>query len=169
MTEAKAMKSLRTGVLLAWLVAWSAGLAADEDGPVRAEGSLWAEYYKAGDLDALMTLYTDDVIVALHGQPALYGRDQVREYFSTRIGRADAEFELDYERVDVHGDIAWIVSKYWLVARDRATGDVYRDAGRSLLVYEKHDGRWLIAADIDQATPDVGWPSPNGLGQETEP
>ena len=155
-----------TAALLSWLLAWSNCLPADEDSPVRAEGSLWAEYYKAGDLDALMTLYTDDVIVALHGQPALYGKDEVREYFSTRIGRADAEFELDYERVDVHGDIAWIVSKYWLVACDRETGEVYRDAGRSLLVYEKQDGRWKIAADIDQATPDVGWPSPNGLAAD---
>ena len=136
----------------------------DQDGPVRAEGSRWAEYYKAGDLDSLMTLYTDDAIVALHGQPALYGKDAVRDYFSTRIGKADTEFELDYELEEIHGDIAYIISKYWLVARNRETGAVYKDAGRSLLVYKRGpDGNWLIAADIDQATPDVGFPSPGGL------
>ena len=141
----------------------SAGLT-DDQGPVRAEGSRWAEYYKAGDLDSLMTLYTDDAIVALHGQPALYGKDAVREYFSTRIGKADSEFELDYELEEIHGDIAYIISKYWLVAKDRETGNTYKDAGRSLLVYKRGpDGDWLIAADIDQATPDVGFPSPGGL------
>ena len=141
----------------------SAGLT-DEEGPVRAEGSRWAEYYKAGDLDSLMTLYTDDAIVALHGQPALYGKDAVREYFSTRIGKADSEFELDYELEEIHGDIAYIISKYWLVAKDRETGNTYKDAGRSLLVYKRGpDGDWLIAADIDQATPDVSFPSPGGL------
>ena len=135
-----------------------------EGGPVRAEGSRWAEYYKAGDLDSLMTLYTDDAIVALHGQPALYGKDAVREYFSTRIGKADSEFELDYELEEIHGDIAYIISKYWLVAKDRETGNTYKDAGRSLLVYKRGpDGDWLIAADIDQATPDVSFPSPGGL------
>ena len=36
-------------------------------------------------------------------------------------------------------------------------------AGRSLLVYKKQDGQWKIAADIDQATPDVAWPAPSGL------
>ena len=46
-------------------------------------------------------------------------------------------------------------SKYWLKAIDNETGDTYLDAGRSLLVYKKHDGQWKIAADIDQATPDV--------------
>ncbi len=141
----------------------SAGLT-DDEGPVRAEGSRWAEYYKAGDLDSLMTLYTDDAIVALHGQPALYGKDAVREYFSTRIGKADSEFELDYELEEIHGDIAYIISKYWLVAKDRETGNTYKDAGRSLLVYKRGpDGDWLIAADIDQATPDVSFPSPGGL------
>lgn len=146
-----------------------------DDGPIRAEGSLWAKYYKAGDLESLMTLYADDVVVALHGQPALYGKAAVREYFSTRIGKADTEFELDYEVVRVTGDTAWIISKYWLVAIDRETGSRYRDAGRSMLVYRRDpagtssadaeggESRWLIAADLDQATPDVGWPSPNGL------
>jgi ketosteroid isomerase-like protein len=135
-----------------------------QDGPVRAEGSRWAEYYEAGDLDSLMTLYTDDVIVALHGQPALYGKDAVREYFSTRIGKADSTFELDYELEEIHGDIAYIISKYWLVATSHETGETYRDAGRSLLVYKRGlAGEWLIAADIDQATPDVSFPSPGGL------
>lgn len=153
--------------LLLALIVTAAGCiqnSVGQGGPVRAEGSRWAEYYKAGDLDSLMTLYTDDAIVALHGQPALYGKDAVREYFSTRIGTADTEFELDYELEEIHGNIAYIISKYWLVARNRETGDTYKDAGRSLLVYKRGpNGNWLIAADIDQATPDVSFPSPGGL------
>lgn len=147
------------------LVLLALGAAANADeGPIRAEGSLWAEYYQAGDLDGLMTLYTDDVVVALHGQPALFGKPAVRDYFSTRIGRAETTFELDYEVVRVEGDTAWIISKYWLKAVDRESGESYRDAGRSMLVYRRaDDDRWLIAADLDQATPDVGWPSPSGL------
>lgn len=157
-------KNLVTGAVLLAVHLGIAGIAqADEDSPVRAEGSLWSEYYRAGDLDGLMTLYMDDVIVALHGQPALYGKQAVRDYFSTRIGKAETTFELDYELVEVHGDIAYIISKYWLRATDKETRDVYKDAGRSMLVYKKEGGRWKIAADLDQASPDVGWPSPGGL------
>lgn len=151
---------LATGSLL---IACDRAGNTDQASPVREEGSLWAKFYKAGDLDSLMTLYVDDVVVALHGQPALFGKDAVREYFSTRIGKADTEFELDYEVVDVHGDIAYIISKYWLKAVNRESGYVYKDAGRSMLVYKKEGGRWKIAADLDQATPDVTWPSPGGL------
>ena len=158
------MTRLLMAGLLAAVVQFAAPAAASEDGPIRAEGSRWADYYRAGDLDGLMTLYMDDVVVALHGQPALFGKEAVREYFSTRIGRAETTFELDYEVVEVHGDIAYIISKYWLHAVNRETRAVYRDAGRSMLVYKKDvDGQWKIAADLDQSTPDVGWPSPGGI------
>jgi ketosteroid isomerase-like protein len=136
---------------------------ADFENEIAAEGGKWARYYEQGDLDGLMTLYVDDAIVALHGQPALFGIAAIRDYFSTRIGKAESIFELDYELRETHGEIAYIISKYWLKAVDKQSGATYRDAGRSLLVYKKHNGQWKIAADIDQATPDVSWPAPSGL------
>ena len=148
-------------ILLSTTLASSAN--ADFETEIAAEGGKWAKYYEQKNLEGLMTLYVDDAVVALHGQPALFGIDAIRDYFSTRIGKAESIFELDYELRETHGDIAYIISKYWLKAIDKETGDIYKDAGRSLLVYEKHDGQWKIAADIDQATPDVTWPAPSGL------
>ncbi len=130
---------------------------------IEAEGGKWARYYESEDLDGLMTLYVDDAVVALHGQPALFGKQAIRDYFAARLGKAESTFELKYEVRETHGDIAYIISQYWLKAVDKKSGDVLLDAGRSLLVYKKEDGAWKIAADIDQSTPDVGWPSPNGL------
>ena len=156
------------GVLFAALTLLSMSLApvsaqTDFETEIAAEGGKWAKCYEQADLEGLMTLYVDDAIVALHGQPALFGITAIREYFSTRIGKAESVFELDYELRETHGDIAYIISKYWLKATDNETGVVYKDAGRSLLVYKKQDGQWKIAADIDQATPDVVWPAPSGL------
>lgn len=156
------------GVLFAALTLLSISSApvsaqTDFETEIAAEGGKWAKYYEQADLEGLMTLYIDDAIVALHGQPALFGITAIREYFSTRIGKAESVFELDYELRETHGDIAYIISKYWLKATDNETGVVYKDAGRSLLVYKKQDGQWKIAADIDQATPDVVWPAPSGL------
>ncbi len=135
----------------------------DFETEIAAEGGKWAHYYEQADLDGLMTLYVEDAIVALHGQPALFGIDNIRDYFAQRIGKAEATFELDYELRETHGDIAYIISKYWLKATDKVTGTPYKEAGRSLLVYKKQDGQWKIAADIDQSTPDVTWPAPSGL------
>ncbi len=110
-----------------------------------------------------MTLYADDAVIALHGQPAMFGKEAVRDFFAPRLGKADAQFEIEHEVVKTSGDVGYAISKYWLRIENPQSGFVYKDAGRSLLVYELRDGRWLIAADVDQATPDVSWPSPGGL------
>ncbi len=111
-----------------------------------------------------MTLYSEDVIVALHGQPKLEGIDAVRNYFANRIGQWNSQFELQIERVEMGEKRAWLMSKYWFIATVKDSGAQFKDAGRSLLVYDlTEDGRWLISADIDQTSPDVAWPSPGGL------
>tara|TARA_B110000438_G_scaffold171173_1_gene163558 strand:- start:1090 stop:1572 length:483 start_codon:yes stop_codon:yes gene_type:complete len=153
----------KTVFILFFIIGANTIIADNDKEAIEAEGMKWASLYQNGDLDGLMSLYVSDAIVALHAQPALFGRDAIREYFAPSIGKAESTFELSYELIESHGDIAYIISKYWLVAKDKTTGDKYRDAGRSLLVYKKEEGSWKIAADIDQSTPDVTWPSPNGL------
>ena len=100
---------------------------ADFETEIAAEGGKWANYYEQENLEGLMTLYVDDAVVALHGQPALFGIGAIRDYFSTRIGKAESIFELDYELRETHGDLAYIISKYWLKAIDKETGAIYKD------------------------------------------
>ncbi len=116
----------------------------------------WIELYTAGDLDRLMTLYTDDAIVALHGRPALRGVEQIRNFFAPGMGKSRVTFEIDIEEIQIHGDTAHLLSKYYLTAEPRSGGDTYRDAGRSLLIYKRNaDNEWKLYLDIDQATPDA--------------
>lgn len=154
---------IRLTTILAFTAVLSACASGPATGPdpaqaVREAALTWKRCYEAADLECLMGLYTEDVTVALHGQPALHGRDAVRAYFQPRIGRLEARFELDFESIEVHGPVAFLVSKYWLSA-SRDGKAVFRDAGRSLLIYRLEGGRWLIHVDIDQATPDVTWPA----------
>ena len=159
----RAPDALYTALMALSMLSVPVSAQTDFETEIAAEGGKWAKYYEQADLEGLMTLYVDNAIVALHGQPALFGITAIREYFSTRIGKAESVFERDYELRETHGDIAYIISKYWLKATDNETGVVYKDAGRSLLVYKKQNGQWKIAADIDQSTPDVAWPAPSGL------
>ena len=138
--QASAMTIVMTLAIIAALGLAAPRSWADFETDIAAEGGKWASFYEQEDLEGLMTLYVDDAIVALHGQPALFGIGAIREYFSTRIGKAESIFELDYELRETHGDVAYIISKYWLKATDKSTGEIYKDAGRSLLVYKKRDG-----------------------------
>ena len=158
----KLMRYLRSFALLTILMHCPNGVRSEVEALTDA-GHDWIGYFRSGDLDGLMSLYVDDAVVALHGQPALFGKPAIREYFAERLGKGDIEFELKYELQESHGSIAYIISQYWFTSEDRNSGVRYRDAGRSLLVYKRSGERWKIAADLDQSTPDVGWPSPSGL------
>ncbi len=116
----------------------------------------WIELYSAGDLDQLMTLYTQDAIVALHGKPALRGVEQIRSFFAPGMGKSRVTFEIAIEEIQIHGETAHLLSKYYLTAEPESGGDTYRDAGRSLLIYKRNaDNEWKLYLDIDQATPDA--------------
>ena len=116
----------------------------------------WIEAYTAGDLDRLMSLYTEDAIVALHGRPAMRGVEQVRNFFAPGMGKSRVTFEIDIEEIQIHGDTAHLLSKYYLTSEPKSGGDTYRDAGRSLLIYKRNaDNEWKLYLDIDQSTPDA--------------
>ncbi|MEM9305380.1 MAG: SgcJ/EcaC family oxidoreductase [Pseudomonadota bacterium] len=133
---------------------------ADDREAVLAVVDRWMSAWHTGDIDSLMTVYCDDVVLALHGQPMRVGVDAVRAFFDGNIGREDATMRIDIETVRVRGDVAWFTSKYWLAIG--AGQERLEDAGRSLLVFERDTGgEWRLCADIDQATPDVRFPAPS--------
>jgi hypothetical protein len=84
---------LRLGPIAVLAALLSSPMAlSDFETEIAAEGGKWAHYYEQADLDGLMTLYVEDAIVALHGQPALFGIDTIRDYFAQRIGKAGGYF-----------------------------------------------------------------------------
>lgn len=146
-------------LILALLITTPA-LATPEQDAVRAAGREWVTQFKAGNLDKLMALYAPSPEVALHDQPKLTGTAAVRNYFANRLKTPpDADFLLLEESLEIRGNTAISMSKYWFTLRTQ--GREYKDAGRSLLIYTKdRKGHWLIARDIDQTTPDVKFPAP---------
>lgn len=160
------MKSILIASFFALFGLSSAPPATADDGTVELFeqiGGKWIEHYLAGDLDGLMQLYTDDATVMLHGKPAMRGKTAVRDFFAAGIGKSEVTFDIDLEQAEVHGEMAYLISKYWMSVKPHDSDQISYDVGRSLLIYKKNDqGDWKIHADIDQATPDVSWPPPVG-------
>jgi uncharacterized protein (TIGR02246 family) len=155
-------KQLVTTVAILGIIC-SAPVSADDETKELFEqiGGKWIEHYLANDLDGLMTLYNDDARVMLHGKPAMQGKPAIREFFAAGMGTSEVTFDIDLEQAEVHGDMAYMISKYWMSIKPHGEERTFYDVGRSLLIYKKSDeGLWKIHADIDQATPDVSWPPP---------
>ena len=140
------------------LLAGPAAAAPADDAAIRDHGRQWVRAFKAGDIEALMRLYTPDAEVALHGKPKLKGIAALRGYFAPMLQTPqDVDFLLAEESLVVDRDQAMFMSKYWFTVRT-PTGET-REPGRSLIGYRRGaDGVWRIRVDIDQAAPDVTFP-----------
>lgn len=96
----------------------------------------------AGDVDALAALFVTEGYALPNGQPPAAGADAIRKAYRQNAGSALSLRALHYAE---SGDMAYIVGGFgWEAGKP--------DFGKFVLVLRRgNDGRWRIAADIDNA------------------
>lgn len=136
--------------------------AAEEVGPARdvaaikSFGESWSSAYAAGDLPRLMALYMPDAVLMTANQPMLRGAPAIEGFFKGRLARAEMRLAFEPESVVVQGRQATMIAAFWLCAKSRETGQAFPAKGRSLLVFKKAGGKWLLWRDMDAPATDVG-------------
>ena len=97
--------------------------------------------WAAGDAAGLATLFTEDGFVLSNGAEPIRGRDAIRRKYANAGGPLRLR-ALGYATADTVG---YIVGAY-------RYGDAAQDTGKFVLALRRGpDGRWLIAADIDNS------------------
>jgi len=92
------------------------------------------------DAAALALLFAEDGFVLANGEQPVRGRDAIREAYAHSGGPLRLR-ALDYS---TNGPTGYIIGAY--------SGNDEADAGKFVLALRKRkDGRWLIAADIDNS------------------
>ena len=113
---------------------------------------------KAGDIDQIVSLVTDDVIAMPPNDTTLYGRAEWRawweEYF--QYFRIDALSEPERE-VTVNGDFALERSGYMVAIVPAAGGSRIRDDGRFFSIWKRQpDGSWKMWQTMWSSVKPVG-------------
>ncbi|MCA1857650.1 nuclear transport factor 2 family protein [Massilia oculi] len=122
----------------------SVTLPADVDQLLRAYERAWA----ANDAAGLAALFAPDGYALPSGQAPARGTDSIRRAYAGGGGQPTTLRALEYR---VSGDLAYMVGAYG-PAQSR------QDFGKFVLVLRRVDGRWLIAADIENANQRMGPP-----------
>lgn len=122
----------------------SVSVPAEVDQLLRAYERAWA----ANDAQALAGLFAPDGFALPSGQPPARGHDSIRQAYAHGGGQPTALRALDYRS---SGDLAYLVGAYGPANQER-------DFGKFVLVLRKVGGRWLIAADIENANQRMGPP-----------
>lgn len=107
----------------------------------------WGKAYVAGDVEALVALYSEDAAVNPPGTPQVRGHAAMREFFAKDTAsakEAGVTMNLNPQRDSgVSGDLAWESGTFTAVDKSGAT----IDAGKYVTVLQKKDGKWLIVRD----------------------
>ena len=122
----------------------SVNVPAEVDQLLRAYERAWA----ANDAQALAALFAPDGFALPSGQPPARGTESIRQAYSHGGGQPTTLRALDYR---VSGDLAYLVGAYGPAKQGG-------DFGKFVLVLRRIDGRWLIAADIENANQRMGPP-----------
>jgi uncharacterized protein (TIGR02246 family) len=132
-----------------------------DDAAIRQLGARWVAAFRTGDIEAFLDTYTDDAFLALAGQRALQGKEQIRSFFAPRIQQFaldQVEVSMQFERITIVGELAYTITLNWVTSQP-ASGHRYQANARSLVVYRRLPRLgWKMAADIEQRTPDADVP-----------
>ena len=125
------------------------GTSADMDA-INALHQRDIEASKKWDVDALVSLWSDDIVMLAQGEPPLIGKDANRAAIlrlreeSREVQIAD--YILSFNEVKIAGDWAFEWGTYSGTVKPIAGGDAIRTTGKVFRVLKKDpDGSWKIA------------------------
>ena len=121
----------------------------DEDA-IRDVIHSWGRASKAGDIDTVTTLMTEDVVFLTPGNAPMRGREAFVSSFQSVTDRGQLEAETDIQEVVVEGRLGYAVTHLTVTMTPHGGGTPMRRSGYVLSVFRKQaDGRWAIARDAN--------------------
>jgi uncharacterized protein (TIGR02246 family) len=142
------------GALAAVIAGCGPGPSAPEAasrGAIEAMVDRYVAASNEGDAEALAELYADDALLLPPDHEPIHGREAIVEFW--RQG-TDEGLEVSPLRLEVNGDVAYMVGRYRLPPTEAESAD----SGQYVLCLKRQaDGAWKLTADI--------W---NGSGESDE-
>jgi uncharacterized protein (TIGR02246 family) len=110
----------------------------------------------AGDVKAMVALYTDDAIEMPPNQPAVKGRAAIEQYYVKEIAAAKlTAFTLTHVETVASGDVGYDVGTYTQTVTTK-DGKAHASTGKYTVIMKRSGGDWKVAYAIyngDQPPP----------------
>lgn len=108
----------------------------------------WGQAYLDGDLDRILSHYTEDALMVSFDGIIAKGHDKIHEIYELWI-KVGPPIELNYETVDitVYGDMAYHVVKWHGVFPEPYGNEMMCGACQTVL-HRQQDGKWLYASEM---------------------
>ena len=130
----------------------------DDEQQIRRLVEAWMAATRAGDVEAVLDLITDDAVFLVAGRPPMRKPEfaaAARAQSGANAPRIDGRSEI--QEIRVAGDWAFLWSRLTVVATPRNGEPPIERSGHTLTVLRKEGGRWKLARDANlRAAPAPG-------------
>ena len=113
----------------------------------------WLAASKAGDVDTVLGLMTDDVVFLVPGRGPMH-KQEFAALSRPPAGNAPPQIDSrsEIQEIVVSGDVAFMWTKLSMVMTPPGSPPMER-AGHTLSVLKRVNGRWLLARDANMLVP----------------
>ena len=122
-------------------------LTAEDLSTIQSSSHKFTNHMLARDVDALIGLYTHDVVLMPPNHPAVEGHESVRTWFDS-FPKAST-FSLTISDIGGYGDIAYVRGHASMTLQPEGGAAPVEEVMKYVEIRRKQvDGSWLIAVDI---------------------
>ena len=128
----------------------------NDEQEIRQLVATWMAASKAGDVEKVLALMSDDVVFLVPGQPVMRKSDfaaAARAQAGAGAPQFDGSSEI--QEIKVLGEWAFMWTKLTVVVTAPQRAGSMTRAGHPLSVLKKQDGRWVLARDANMLAPVV--------------
>lgn len=120
--------------------------AARQNDPVFINRQRFIDSLKAGDVEAVVSLTTPDVVIMSPNDSTLYGQDEFREWLGEYfLSFRFAAFTEPERNIVLNGDFGTETTTYMIAITPVGSRSRIRDDGRFLTIWKRQpDGEWKI-------------------------
>jgi len=125
----------------------------NDEQEIRQLVSTWMSASKAGDVDTVLSLISDDVVFLQPGQPVMRKADftaKAKAQSEHNAPQIDGSSEI--QEIKVIGDWAFMWTRLTVTVTP-SDGKPMTRAGHTLTILNKQNGRWVLARDANLLAP----------------
>ena len=121
---------------------------------IRQLVATWHAASKAGDVDMVLGLMTDDAVFLVSGRPPM-NKAEFAALSRTPPGspRPIIEGTSDIQEIQISGDLAFMWTRLSVVVTPPGSSQPMERAGYTLTVLRRENGKWLLARDANLLSP----------------
>ncbi|TFH38562.1 MAG: DUF4440 domain-containing protein [Bacteroidia bacterium] len=116
----------------------------DVSGEISVANKSLMDSFIKGDIESLTMAYTENAKLFPTNSPVIEGKENIRAYWEGATSMGITKVDLETLSAEAFGNTAIEEGKYALFVE----GDFIVDEGKYIVIWEKVDGKWLLAKDI---------------------